>query len=67
MLKLKLIKNKVLIIFGSNDRETPLYMARKLNKNIKNSSVYIMSGCGHFCFIDNPYYFNALVKEFLLC
>lgn len=65
--KLKLIENEVLIIFGDGDKETPVYMAKKLAKNIKRSSVYIMKGCGHFCFIDKPLYFNTLIKEFLLC
>lgn len=55
-----------LIINGSLDKETPLYMARKLNKNIKNSSLVIFKGCGHFCFLDKPNKFNMEVKEFLL-
>ena len=55
-----------LIINGSLDKETPLYMAKKLNKNIKNSQMIIFNGCGHFCFIDKPNKFNMEVKEFLL-
>ena len=55
-----------LIINGNLDKETPLYMAKKLNKNIKNSTLIVMQGCGHFCFIDKPNKFNVEVKEFLL-
>ncbi len=60
------IKNKTLIIFGEKDTETPLYMAKKLNKKIKNSKLIIIKGAGHFCFIDNPNKFNLEVREFLL-
>ena len=60
------IKNQTLIVFGSEDKETPLYMAKKLHKNIKNSKLVIIKGAGHFCFIDNPNKFNLEVREFLL-
>lgn len=62
---LKDINNKTLIIFGQNDRETPLYFAKKLKKEIKNSTLLIMKDCGHFAFIDNPRVFNLYVNEFL--
>ncbi len=61
----KLIKNQTLIIFGENDKETPIYMAKKLNKNIKNSNLYVIKESGHFSFSDKPIEFNVLVKEFL--
>ena len=60
------ISNKTLIIFGEDDRETPLYMAKKLNKNIKNSNLIIIKNAGHFCFIDKPLAFNKAVEDFLL-
>ena len=60
------IENPTLIIFGSKDRETPPYMARQLNKKIKNSKMLIFEGAGHFCFIDSPEKFNWEVREFLL-
>ena len=63
---LPLIDIETLIINGKLDRETPLYMARKLNKNIKNSTLKVFEGCGHFCFLDKPNKFNMEVKEFLL-
>ena len=60
------IKTPTLIVFGENDKETPLYMARRLNKGIKNSQLMIIKGAGHFCFIDKSVKFNTEVKEFLL-
>jgi pimeloyl-ACP methyl ester carboxylesterase len=63
---LELINNKTLIIFGRNDTETPLYMAKKLNSGIKNSKLIVVNDAGHFCFIDKPLTFNTEVREFLL-
>ena len=59
------IKCKTLIIFGEKDTETPLYLADKLNKNIKNSIKFVIKNAGHFCFVESFYEFNLIVKEFL--
>ena len=63
---LEKIQVPTLIINGSLDKETPLYMAKKLNKNIKDSRLVVLQDAGHFCFIDKPNKFNMEVKEFLL-
>ena len=60
------IKNRTLIVFGENDKETPLYMAEKLHRGIKGSELIIIKNAAHFCFIDKPLKFNGEVKEFLL-
>lgn len=62
---LPLIKKKTLIIFGENDKETPVYMAHRLHKNVENSRLEIIKGGGHFCFLDNLLTFYRLVDEFL--
>ena len=64
--EVKDIKNPTLIIYGEKDSETPVYMAKRLNKYIKNSTLRIIKGAGHFAFIDNPFAFNLYLKEFLL-
>lgn len=60
------IKNQTLVISGENDKETPVYMAKRLFNGIENSRLIILSGAGHFCFIDKPLKFNTEVREFLL-
>ena len=60
------IQNQTLIINGEKDRETPLYMAKKLNKNIAYSTLKVFEQCAHFCFLDKPNKFNMEVKEFIL-
>lgn len=63
---LEKIPNNVLIVCGDMDKETPLYMARRMHKLIKHSHLEIIKGAGHFAFLEKPNEFNILVKEFLL-
>ena len=60
------IKNKTLLVFGDMDKETPLYVAKKLKNGIKDSRLITVKGAGHFCFVDEPEKFNWEVREFLL-
>lgn len=56
---------KTLIIFGENDKETPPYMAKKLNKLIKNSQLYLIKGAGHFAYIENAAKVVPIIYAFL--
>ena len=60
------INNKTLIIYGENDTETPIYMAQRFAKKIKNSVLYVVKGAGHYCFSEKPNEVNVLLKEFLV-
>ena len=64
--RLKYILNPTLLIFGIKDKETPLYMAKRLRAGISDSRLSVIKDAGHFCFIDKPNKFNMEVKEFLL-
>lgn len=64
--RIKFIKNPTLLVFGEKDRETPLYMARKLLKDLQNGRLVTVKNAGHFCFTEKPNNFNTEVKEFLL-
>ncbi len=59
------ITAKTLIIYGKNDDVTPIYMAKRLNKKIKNSSLFLLEDAGHFCFVDRRYEFLAQIVPFL--
>ena len=61
-----LIEAKTIIIFGENDAETPLYMAKRLNKLIKNSQLCVIQHAGHFCFLERGLEFNRILKNFLI-
>ncbi len=59
------ISAPTLIVFGENDTETPIYMAKRLKKLIKNSSLHILPHAGHFCFQERQMQFNRLLTDFL--
>jgi pimeloyl-ACP methyl ester carboxylesterase len=55
----------VLIIWGSEDRETPLYMAKKLEARLPNAKLAVLEGAGHFCYLDRYAECLALIKRFI--
>ena len=63
---MKLINVPTLLIYGKNDKVTSIEVAKIINANIKNSSLIIMDGCGHFPYLDRPNYFNIIMTSFLL-
>lgn len=63
--KLKSVDNRALLVWGENDKETPLYLAKRMNAGLKNSSLVVVKNAGHFVFLDKPASFNFLVKDFL--
>lgn len=63
--RLKTIDNEILLLWGKDDKETPLYMAKKFEKGLKNARLSVVENAGHFVFLDKPSVFNFLVKDFL--
>lgn len=61
---LKRINAKTLIVWGKNDKETPTYMAKQMQKHIKNSDLVFLEG-GHFSFLDEPYKFCKVIEYFV--
>lgn len=47
------IKCKTLLIWGENDKDTPIKIARKFNRKIKNSQLIIYENAGHFPYLEN--------------
>lgn len=58
------IISPTLIIWGKDDKETPIYMAKKINKGIADSAIITFDG-GHFCYLNNSEKFNIIVSHFL--
>ena len=63
--KVKQIKIPTLLIYGKDDKETPLYLAKKFKRLIKNSKLEIIKNTGHFCFINQNELFYDYVIHFL--
>lgn len=60
---LKHIKCATLLIWGKNDTQTPLYMARIMNKNIKDCALIVYNG-GHFVYLEQFNNFCVVVNKF---
>ncbi|MDR1620137.1 MAG: alpha/beta hydrolase [Clostridiales bacterium] len=59
------IKNPSLLIWGSQDTDTPLRMARIMEKRIPDSGLVVFEGAGHYSYIDQYPQFCAVLKAFL--
>ena len=58
------ITRPTLLIWGENDMDTPLYMAKIMEKSIKDSGLVVLKGAGHFSYIDNSNEYNIIVANF---
>ena len=58
------IKCETLIFWGRFDCDTPPYMAKRLKRGIKNSTL-IMTDGGHYSYIDNNFAFISRLKNFV--
>ena len=58
------IKVPTLLIWGSADKETPLYMCKKLQKAIPDSAAIVYEGAGHFCYLERRDAVYRLIKAF---
>ncbi len=59
------IKCPTLLVFGSKDTETPMYMAKRFSKKIPNSKLIIYKDFDHFAYIKNGEQFLLDAKIFL--
>jgi pimeloyl-ACP methyl ester carboxylesterase len=59
------IKSPTLLVWGADDKDTPLTSAEKMQKLIPNASLVVIENAGHFSYIDNPHKFHLIVKKFL--
>ena len=62
---LKSISNPTLLIWGENDSDTPLYMAKIMEKNIKDCGLVVLENAGHFSYIDNTNKYLIVSQTFL--
>lgn len=61
----KTINCDTIIVWGKQDKETKLYMAKKYSRLIKNSKLYILQNAGHFSFLDETQEFLIILDRFL--
>lgn len=59
------IKCPTLLIWGEEDTATPLGDAKLMEKLIPDAGLVSYPGCGHYSFLDNPFGFKTVLREFL--
>ena len=55
----------VLLIWGAEDKETPLYMAKKLKRRLAHAILFVIENAGHFPYADQYAECLALIKKFV--
>ena len=59
------IKQEVLLIWGTLDDATPLSDALLMEKLMPDAGLVKIEGAGHFCWLNNPQLFNAVIRSYL--
>ena len=59
------IKQRTLVIWGDQDKETPLKFGRLMAKQIPRAKLKVIKGAGHCSFVDEPNEFLQVLKDFL--
>ncbi len=57
--------SEVLLLWGEEDRDTPLRDAYIMRKKIKNSELIVLKRSGHFVYLDHPYLVLKIIFSFL--
>ncbi len=63
--EIRRLTQPTLLLWGENDMVVPVAAARKMQSLIAGSRLEILSGAGHYCFLDRPGETLALVWEHL--
>lgn len=62
---LKDIKAPALLIWGDQDKDTPIEFGKIMEKEIPDAGLVVFEGCGHFAYLDKINDFNVIVDNFL--
>lgn len=54
-----------LLLYGDADERAPLHVAEALQAAIPDSTLVVMPGLGHECYLESPQAFNTEVRRFL--
>lgn len=58
------IKSPTLLIWGDQDKDTPLYFGKIMEKEIPDAGLVVFEGAGHFSYLDRLNDFNVIVSKF---
>lgn len=64
--RLEQIKAPTLLYWGTQDTETPLWMAQVMQERIPDAGLVVEEGAGHFAYLEHSAKFLRIVRSFLL-
>lgn len=53
------------LFWAKDDRETPMWICRKLHRKIKNSKLVLSNDGGHFVYLKRPHKFQEVVERYI--
>lgn len=59
------IAASTLLVWGAEDEDTPVAMAREMERLIPDAGLVVLKGAGHFSYLDQPARFARIVSHFL--
>ena len=62
---LKRIMAPTLLIWGENDKDTPIYMGKIMEKEIRDAGLVILKNAGHYSYLDQFRQFCVVINNFL--
>ncbi len=60
-----LIRQSTLLVWGSEDTETPLWMGQEMEKLIPDAGLVVLEGGSHFAYMEQIGRFRAILRAFL--
>lgn len=60
------IQQPTLLLWGDQDTETPLWMGRRMEKEIPDAGLVVLEGGTHFAYLEQAPRFCAIARHFLL-
>ena len=61
---LPLVSRPTLLVWGERDNDTPLYMAKRMNRKLPDSALIVIKNSGHFSFLDDTAMFVSVAAAF---
>lgn len=58
------IKSPALLVWGDQDKDTPLYFGKIMENEIPDAGLVVFKGAGHFSYLDKLNDFNIIVCRF---
>ena len=65
--RLPLIKAPTLIFWGDGDKDTPLALGQRMEKEIPDAGLVLLSPAGHYSYLDQLPVFLRALTFFLEC